>query len=187
MSSTNPVPQTDSELLSRCSGGDSAAWKELIRRYGDFVFSVCRSTGLSETDASDVTQQTFCLLRDNLGRLKGETRLGGWLATVARRHSWRVRGKQQREMAVDPEELSQRIESNHQERSASPAFDRLEWLHHGLSLLGERCRDLLTELYIREESSSYEAVAKRLNIAVGSIGATRARCLAKLRSLLESA
>lgn len=186
MSSTNCASQTDPELLSRCSGGDSAAWKTLIGRYGDFVFSVCRSAGLSEADASDVTQQTFCLLRDNLGRMKGETRLGGWLATVARRHSWRLIAKRQREVAVDPEELSRRIESDHQDRSASPVFDRLEWLHHGLSRLGERCRNLLTELYLREESPTYEAVAGRLNMPVGSIGATRARCLAKLRELLES-
>lgn len=118
--------------------------------------------------------------------MKGETRLGGWLATVARRHSWRLIAKRQREVAVDPEELSRRIESDHQDRSASPVFDRLEWLHHGLSRLGERCRNLLTELYLREESPTYEAVAGRLNMPVGSIGATRARCLAKLRELLES-
>jgi RNA polymerase sigma factor (sigma-70 family) len=177
---------SDLDLLSRCRGGDSAAWATLVGRYGEFVFSVCRATGLSETDAADVTQQTFCLLRDNLDRLKGEMRIGGWLATVAKRHSWRLRTRLQRESATDPDTLSQSIEAEYNERLRTASWEQLEWLNHGLTQIDERCRNLLTELYLREDAFSYEEVAERLGISVGSIGPTRARCLSKLRTLLES-
>jgi RNA polymerase sigma factor (sigma-70 family) len=178
---------TDGELIQRCRGGQGSAWKALVARYGTLVYSVCRSTGLTEADASDITQQTFCILHDSLDRLKPETRLGPWLATVARRHSWRVRARLQREAPEAPDELTRHVEAGDEEAEKAPAWERLEWLHHGLSLLDERCRKLLTELYLRAEPAPYEAVARRLKIAVGSIGPTRARCLAKLRGLLEPA
>lgn len=185
MAGKDPQP-TDAELLADCRGGRVPAWKALVARHGRFVYSVCRAAGLSEADASDVTQQTFCILHESMDRLNSETRLGPWLATVARRHSWRVRARLKREAPEAPEELNQHV-SAFSEAAAEPAtWEQLEWLHHGLSLMDERCRELLTDLYLRPEPASYEDVARRFNIAVGSIGPTRARCLKKLRELLES-
>lgn len=178
---------TDAQLLVQCRRGEAAAWKELVGRYGNLVYSVCRSTGLSEVDASEVTQQTFCILQDSLDRLKPDSRLGPWLATVARRHSWRVLARQNRESPEAPDELTERAEALSEEGSGTASWERLEWLHHGLSLLDERCRKLLTALYLGSDPASYEGVAQQLNIAMGSIGPTRARCLKKLRGFLESA
>jgi RNA polymerase sigma factor (sigma-70 family) len=178
---------TDAELISSCGGGEAAAWQALVGRYGSLVYSVCRASGLGEADAADITQQTFSILHDSLDRLTADTRLGGWLATVARRHCWRLRARQQRETAEAPDALARRVEATSDTTEAPAAWEQLEWLHHGLSLLDERCRELLTELYLRAEPADYAEVAKRLKMAVGSIGPTRARCLAKLRTLLESA
>lgn len=177
---------TDAELIAGCRSGSAEAWNELVGRFGNLVFSVSRGTGLSEANASDITQQTFCILHESLDRLKPHTRLGPWLATVARRHSWRIRTRQNREAPQAPDELAHRVEASEEEAQKPAAWEQLEWLHHGLSLIDERCRDLLTELYLRPDPASYEAVAKRFDIAVGSIGPTRARCLNKLRELLES-
>lgn len=177
---------TDAKLLVSCRGGDASGWKALVSRYGSFVFSVCRATGLSEADASEMTQQTFCILHDSMDRLKAETRLGPWLATVARRHSWRVRARLKRESPEAPDELARRVEGFNGGGEEAAGWEKMEWLHHGLSLMDERCRELLTELYLRPEPASYEEVARQFKIAVGSIGPTRARCLKKLRALLES-
>lgn len=178
---------TDVELLGRCRKGDAGAWKALVGRYGSFVFSVSRSAGLSEADAADVTQQTFCILHESLDRLKGDTRLGGWLATVARRHSWRAVARLQRESPAAPEDLAEKVEASEPEGGGRGGWERMEWLQDGLGRLDTRCRKLLTELYLRAEPGAYEEVAERLKIAVGSIGPTRARCLEKLRSLMEPA
>jgi len=177
----------DAQLIDACRKGSGKAWRELVSRYGNLVYSVCRSTGLREVDASELTQQTFCILHDSLDRLKPDSRLGPWLATVARRHSWRVRERQERERPEAPEELSERAQTQGGESPEAFTWERLEWLHHGLSLLDRRCRELLTELYLRPDPASYEAVARQMKIALGSIGPTRARCLEKLRGLLETA
>ena len=58
-------------------------------------------------------------------------------------------------------------------------------MHESLNRLGGRCRQLLLALYFDPAEPSYAEVAARLNMPVGSIGPTRARCLAKLKTLLE--
>jgi DNA-directed RNA polymerase specialized sigma24 family protein len=51
--------------------------------------------------------------------------------------------------------------------------------------MGEPCRKLLTALYLDESEPSYAEVSRRLGTPVGSIGPTRARCLQRLRAVLE--
>ncbi len=71
--------------------------------------------------------------------------------------------------------------------SADPTeqWVRLEWLYDGLLEMDVRCRDLLIALYLSGEQVSYEEVARRLGRPIGSIGPTRARCLERLRKILE--
>ena len=122
------------------------AWQKLLDKYERIVFSVPRRYGLSVDDAADVTQLTFTILVENMDKLPEDSRLGGWLTTVARRHTW----------------------------------------NQGLSKLGELCRNLLFALYLDPEQPSYAQVATRLNMAVGSVGPTRIRCLERLRRAMDA-
>jgi DNA-directed RNA polymerase specialized sigma24 family protein len=51
--------------------------------------------------------------------------------------------------------------------------------------LQEPCHSLLQALYYDRSEPSYKEISATLDIAVGSIGPTRARCLDKLRRLME--
>ena len=57
------------------------------------------------------------------------------------------------------------------------------WQH--VAQLPERCQALLRVIAFADRPD-YAAVAKSLGMPVGSIGPTRGRCLAKLRSLLDT-
>ena len=52
--------------------------------------------------------------------------------------------------------------------------------------LGGRCQTLLELLYQTDPPPSYAEIAARLQVSVGAIGPTRARCLQKLKKLLEA-
>ena len=54
-----------------------------------------------------------------------------------------------------------------------------------LSLLDERCKTLLELLFYAPEPPSYAEIAAALGVPEGSIGPTRARCLAKLLRMLK--
>lgn len=175
--------QSDHNLIHACRAGHARAWERLLDKYERLVFSIALNYGLTTDDAADVTQISFTILLQNLDTLPDETRLAPWLATVARRHTWRVLARNRRE-AVNPEEDLAGHETlggiaDHSERS-----ELVEWLNYGLNMLEERCRQLLLALYFDAEQPSYAQIADHLKMPVGSIGPTRARCLEQMKQRL---
>ena len=68
---------------------DQECWEEFVERYGAMICRWCRSWGLQEADALDVTQNVLLRIARHMRRF--EYRAGGrfrsWLHTVAR-HAW---------------------------------------------------------------------------------------------------
>jgi RNA polymerase sigma factor (sigma-70 family) len=178
-SSRTPRRQREGELLAGCRAGDPGAWEQLLEDYERLVYSIPLRYGLSREAAADVVQQVFTALLQGLDGIREEDKLGSWLATVARRESWRQILQQRRESAA-PEVWPAPLED------PAERWVRLHWLHEGLLALDQRCRELLTALYLSGAPTSYAEVARRLGRPIGSIGPTRARCLARLRELLEA-
>ncbi len=172
----------DYSLLRACRRGDRKAWQLLLDRYERLVYSIPLNFGLSHVDADDVAQATFSALISSLDAITDEDRLGAWLATVARRQTWRLVERRRREPISDGDRLD-RIAT---EDAVIAYTENLEWVHQGLAEMDERCRELLTKLYFAEQTPPYADVATAFGIPVGSIGPTRARCLEKLRSILEA-
>jgi RNA polymerase sigma factor (sigma-70 family) len=189
----NPTPSTpkhspaeapsDADLLVACRAGDERAWQQVLDKYERLVYSIPLNYGLDREDASDIAQITFTALIRSLATLRDDSNLGGWLALVARRHTWRLiqRRKQHAPAPLDDEAMALLPgRTNTLER-----WELVEWLERGLALMGERCRQLLIALYFEADEPSYAEIAQRLKMAEGSIGPTRARCLQRLRDLLS--
>ena len=181
------MSDTDRKLIIACRRGDERAWETLIARHERLVFSIARRQGLSAADAADVMQKVFIILLQSMDRLPDDVNLGGWLTTVTRRHSWRAMARLGRELPGEKEDIAE--STLLLGRRASDPIDRwetLQTMHEALNRLGERCRQLLLSLYFDPMEPSYADVAGRLKMPVGSIGPTRARCLTKLKALLEA-
>jgi len=178
------MTKTDWQLIQACRRGDQQAWEELVDRYERLVFSIPLNFGLNREDAADITQHTFIVLMKSLDTIKEDGNLTGWLGTVARRHTWRLSGRHQREPEEDEDAAISLPDRNAAERQDQ--WERLQWLHHGLSHLDERCRKLVLALYFEAEEPAYGEIAARLGMAVGSIGPTRARCLQRLKEFLQA-
>jgi RNA polymerase sigma factor (sigma-70 family) len=172
----------DQSLLQACRRGDARAWQQILDRYERLVYSIPLNFGLRHSDADDVAQTTFTALLKSLDSIQDEERLGAWLATVARRQTWKLVERRRRESPDDHASLD-RISTDDDARAA---VERLEWLHQGLALMEPRCRDLLSALYLDDSEPAYTEVAEKFGVPVGSIGPTRARCLQKLRTHLET-
>jgi RNA polymerase sigma factor (sigma-70 family) len=181
----NGILQTDHDLIRACHAGDGRAWERLLDRYERLVFSISLSYGLTTDDAADVTQITFTILLQNLDRLPTGISLAPWLATVARRHTWRLLARNRRE-AVNPEDDLAGNETLGGIVDSTERWELAEWLNYGLSTLDERCRQLLLALYFDAEQPSYAEVADHLKMPVGSIGPTRARCLEHMRQSMRT-
>lgn len=181
----------DRTLLAACQRGEIDAWEQLLRKYERLVFSVARTSGLPADDAADITQITFSYLLQSLTSVNPQT-LGGWLATVARRHSWRLQKRRQWESPYEitddviERRLIHAFFPSHGDGNSLERWELVQWLQDGLAQLNERCRNLVVALYFDEDEPSYQAIAETLAIPTGSIGPTRARCLQQLRKILDT-
>ena len=177
------VRGTDKDLIRGCKKGDPRAWEGVMDRYQRLVFSIPRSYGLSREDAADVSQLTFTILIQSLDSLTEESNLKAWLATVARRHTWRAMEKGRREGTGKEDDLAETPWLLGNEKP-SERWETIDWLDEGLSKVSEPCRKLLKALYLDEDEPSYAEISERLDMPVGSIGPTRARCLQRMRDAL---
>ena len=193
--STDAPAENDAHLLARCQGGDGAAWEALVVRYQRLVYAIVRRIGLDEHSAADVFQTVFMRLMEHLPRLTDPNRLQAWIVTTAKREALLQRKRGMRAVSMTqvddedgsasewdvaddsplPEDALAELQMQNQVRSAMDALDA-------------RCRELLTLLYSYDDDKhAYDDVARRMVMPVGSIGPTRARCLGKLRKLVEQA
>lgn len=172
-------------VLTRCRRGDESAWASVVGQYQALVFSVPRNYGLSREDSADIAQATFTELIRALDSIRDEDAVGGWLATVARRNSWRRLAEIRRGSSVlDLSDEAAEIEDVDWTDWIDTWTDR-NWVLEGILSLPEPCRDLLQELFLNPAEPSYAEVAGRLGRPIGSIGPSRGRCMEHLRQALE--
>jgi RNA polymerase sigma factor (sigma-70 family) len=180
----------DDQLVARCRAGEQAAWSTLVRRFQRLVYTVPRRAGLSAEQAADVFQTTFARLYEHMDRIEDASRVRAWLVTTAKRESLRLLEEARRHVApgggddeADPlaalpdpaplqDEQLAALQDAHRVRAA---VDRLD----------PPSRRLVELLFLQDEPAPYAQIARELGIPEGSIGPTRARCLAKLRNLLQ--
>jgi DNA-directed RNA polymerase specialized sigma24 family protein len=58
-------------------------------------------------------------------------------------------------------------------------------VREALAQLPPRCREMIELLFFEQPPVPYNEVARRLNLATGSIGFIRGRCLKRLKKLLQ--
>jgi len=187
-------PTSDEGLVMACRRGEANAWSMLVNRYQRLIYAIPRRAGLDEDQAAEVFQRTFAKLFENLERIKQPDRIRAWLVTTARREMLSLIHQQRREPAfwdTDDRHGESRYEAMPDDAPLpDEALERLQEQHvvrTAIESMGEPCCQLLKMLFYRADLHSYAEVAAALNMPEGSLGPTRARCLQKLRHLLEQA
>lgn len=184
------IPTDDNEsLLAACRAGDAAAWETLVRRYQRLIYTIARRAGLGEDMAGEVFQRVCVTLLEHLDRIDRPERLGAWLATTARRESWRQirreRATSSLDLSDDDSNVVQLVDSAPLPDEVVELAERQHAVRLALGDIDERCRTLLTLLFYRPDPPPYAEVAAALGVPEGSVGPTRARCLRKLQRILE--
>jgi len=170
----------DAALLAAARLGDQAAWDALVAEYNNLVWSIARGYRLETADAHDAVQMTWLRLVENLNRIKDPERLAGWLATTARRECLQLLRKSGREHPARDEVLLDLPDSAAPVDTALLLDERDGALWRAFRLIGDRCQQLLRVL-MASPPPSYQEVSAALDMAIGTIGPARQRCLEQLR------
>lgn len=182
----------DKELVARCAERDELAWEILVRRYERLIYAIPIRAGFDEDAAADIFQQVFLILHRNLGKLTSPENLKAWLVTTTKREMLRVirLGKRLPKAGNENEAGEFGIEDSIADTRLLPdtVLEQIEQQNRvrgAVENLDERCRMLITMLFFRDPAPSYAEIAEDLGISEGSIGPTRARCIAKITKLLN--
>lgn len=186
------VEAADSELVKACLEGDSTAWEALIVRYQRLIYSIPLKSRLSHDDAADIFQSVCLKLYEKLASLRDHEKLSSWIITTTTRECWRLANRLRKEQPKNESESEEADEKLQQLASDSPLIDeqriqmeQQQAVRQAVGALPERCKDLVTLLFYKQDEVSYTEISRQMDMPIASIGPTRARCLEKLRKLLQ--
>jgi len=191
-SRTKQLVVDDRALVEACLTGDSEAWEALILRYQRLIYSIPIRSGFSPVDAADIFQSVCLRLFQKLATLRKQEKISSWLMTTTTRECWRVIERRKRETQpsiygedYDNDIVNQLVSQEPLADQQRIAFERQRALSDAVAGLSERCRSLITLLFYSKEQPSYADIAQITKLPLNSVGPTRARCLQKLKNLLE--
>lgn len=181
----------DAALFRRCKSGDQAAWNELVDRYQRLIYSIPRRGGLSDEESSDIFQDVFVTLLQKLDEIKQPEKIRAWLVTTAKFKTWGVIRSRKNEVADGDPEKHELLMAN--EPDLRPLADtvliEMEQQHlirTAIASMDERCRTILSMLYLQDKPASYEEVGEVIGAGGTSISPLRSRCLKKLEKLITN-
>jgi len=170
--------------------GRTDALAELVREATPLLWHTVRAQGVDRELADDVVQSTWAALVKHAATIAEPKAVLKWLLVTARRGAWETVRKSR-------DDLRRRTELPDDAPEGSVALpdpgpgpeaevlrnERDRGLWRALRELPERCQELL-RLVSLADRPDYKAISAAIGMPVGSIGATRGRCLAKLRAVL---
>lgn len=185
---TNVTGFDASRSLSAAVEGDQQAWDAIVAQYSGLVWAVARSFRLPSADAADVYQATWLRLVEHLKEIRDSDRLGAWLCTTAKREALALLRRGRRNVPVSDVDLLVGVADDTSPTVEEGLIRREEHtnLWHAFGRLSENCQRLLRVIFA-DPPPSYAETSAALDIPVGSIGPTRARCLTNLQSLVTEA
>jgi RNA polymerase sigma factor (sigma-70 family) len=179
------LPGSDISLLVKgAASGDQAAWDALVARYTNLLWSIARGYRLERTDAADVVQVAWLRLVEHLPRLRDPERVGAWLATTVRRECLQVVSRRKRDLPVVDDVFDAVPDTSAPVDARLLADEQATTLWSAFEQISGRCQHLLRVL-MADPPPSYVEVSEVMEMPVGSIGPTRARCLDRLRVILD--
>jgi RNA polymerase sigma factor (sigma-70 family) len=174
---------TTAALVQAARGHDRRAWDELVRRYEGMVRAVVGSYRMSEADTADAVQNTWLRALERLGAIRDPERLGGWLATTARRETLALLRAQARHVPrglPDPEVPA--TEPDPETTALTHEVHRV--VRRAVAGLPRNRQALVVALFAAPDTR-YREVSRSLDLPPGSIGPIRGRVLRTLRGTLE--
>jgi RNA polymerase sigma-70 factor (ECF subfamily) len=177
-------PLSDTEVVRRILGGDTALFEILMRRYNQRVYRAVRAILGSDEDAEDVMQQAYLNAYTHLGQFEERAQFSTWLTRIAVNEALGRRRKRQRTAWDGGEELMVELESNvpNPEQQASTSQMR-EVMERELAALPAAYR---TVLVLREvEGLSTAETAECMSVSEDVVKQRLHRARGMVRAALE--
>ncbi len=189
------LPRTRQSLLIQLERRSDEAWAEFLAIYEQAIYRVCRSRGLQDADARDVSQEVFAAVHAKLATWDHNAARGSfraWLLRVARNISIDlIRERARRVCTADDTVAAVALRDAVDDPDRhDPDFD-LEYDRTVFERAAERVRAEVRpktwqafELTTLQGCSAAEA-AERLGMPIGSVYTAKCRVVARIRACVN--
>ena len=154
-------------------------FEKLVEDYYMLLYRFALSLSRQESDAADLTQQTFLLWASKGHQLRDPSKVKTWLFTSLYREF--LGRKKQRDRFVDSESTAEVIEAQSVPASVVNQLDG-DTVQRALLALDEIYRAPLTLFYLQQ--LSYKEIAESLGVPIGTVMSRISRGKAHLRKAL---
>jgi RNA polymerase sigma factor (sigma-70 family) len=175
--------ETASGAFMAWRAGDAAAVDDLVTAMTPVLWHVVRAYGHDRESAEDVISTTWLGFVRLHHTIQDPRAVASWLITSARRGAAEHARKARRASPVEDEKLAVVLPDVESAEALAVLDDDAARLWRAVASVDERCRKLLRVIAFMERPD-YQSLSQELDMPVGSIGPTRARCLAKVRTAL---
>jgi RNA polymerase sigma factor (sigma-70 family) len=159
---------TDENLIQLIRTGNSGAYRALVERYQDLVFTLCSRVLNDSFEAEEAAQETFIKAYQALNRFRGQCKFSTWLYRIA--YNTAISRTRKKKNTYKLNEATYEVENTEEAfhgLDALASSERKEYLHLALQQLGpEDC--LLVSLYFLEEKDLDE-LAKISGMEKGTV------------------
>jgi RNA polymerase sigma-70 factor (ECF subfamily) len=175
------ITTEDRSLVERCRQGEDEAWRELVERFGQKVYSVAYHFTLKREDAEELSQEIFLKIFENLNRYDGGFPLIAWIVSLSRNlciDRYRRRKREKSFRFVSDEAVMPLLRS-----ADDPSADALKKERTKLlfSALAEIPEDLAEILVLRDlDGLAYEEIGRALELPEGTVKSRLFRARAEI-------
>jgi RNA polymerase sigma factor (sigma-70 family) len=175
----------DTRLVRQCLDGDQDAWSSLLERYQRLIYSIPVKYGLTQSESTDIFQDVCVELLAELPRLREPRALPKWLSQVTAHKCAQLKRLANRQPSAPADTIDEVADSGDLTEQVLLDVEREQALRDAVAALPPRCRQLIHALFYETPAKPYREIARDLNLACGSIGFIRGRCLGRLRTELR--
>lgn len=179
----------DLRLIMRFKGGDPSAFEELVVKYQDRIYNLCRYTLGNARDADDAAQDIFIKAYRSLKDFKPEKPFYTWLSRIGINTCLDYRRK-----SFSASSFLQSLSKGMTPPSDQSLFDttpeklyELKETRKSVELALAKLPDKLrTVIVLREiEQLTYEEIAEIINSSIGTVKSRISRAREALREILK--
>jgi RNA polymerase sigma-70 factor, ECF subfamily len=178
----------DLGLINRFKEGDTSAFGEIVLKYQDKIYNLCRHMLGNAQDAEDAAQEVFLKAYQALPKFQPEAALYTWLYRIATNTCIDYKRKPVFESLFGDSGEGERLV--HDRPSDAPSPEKLyQSKQIGQALqesLGKMSPKLRAIIVLKEvEELSYEEIADTLDISMGTVKSRIARAREELQKLMK--
>lgn len=160
----------EKKLVERCRKGEDEAWRELVDRFGQKVYSIAYHFTLKREEAEELAQEVFLKVFENLHRYDGTYPLTAWMVSLSRNlciDRYRRRKREKSFRFVTDEAVLPLLKSDDDPSAEAIRKERAKLLFWALAEIPE---DLAEILVLRDlDGLPYEEIGRALQLPDGTV------------------